>query len=501
MVKKAHLILLGIFLAVVMSGCGEKGNAVQFQMVNDGDSQPEASNAVQPEGTGEAAGEASAADKKEQDQLLAGLLDSWNFDNGRILLEQVTKSLDENGIHYAGYYNVSGERIDLTLEDGTALIFLETRDPEAEYWEHSGRFELMMKGEEFNGNGFQEGYLNEFDVTSDEPMWPDLSSKEFDAAELWSYNQTDLSIGRNQLFAKYGRKFTDPFLNAVFARKNWYKPVYDGQEFDRTMQEFLTETEKANLEAVMKQENDLYYRKKGDYQTVKPLLSGSWLDVDHDGEEEQVCFRFDQTEEYEALVTLTIKEADGTQASVEEHAWSPRKPVYVCSLTEETSQLIIADDGVSEDYTMEFYEYDSGKLTDIGTVSSFPESVQLTGGSISALVETFHLQCEPIRLIYEMTGDQLKQREQEYYEYRGNEVTALTELPLYAAMGDNTPLGELHRDEKVKILGGDLSEWVKIQKIADGAVCWIRVQEGQCELPDGSVLQSSLVFDGLTFYG
>lgn len=497
--KRTKALWIGVGLVFVLCGCG----SLQQQGTQEApaaDNTEAADSAADNEMSSEENGDGTEA-VRPGEEVLAGLLETWNFDQGDIWLEQVTEALDSEGIRYTGYYNVSGERLDMTLEDGTSLVFFEISDPEADYWERSERYQLMMKGEEFNQNRFQENYLNEYDVTVDDYIWPDLSDPGLELEMLYRCNQTDLMIARNQLFAKYGREFTDSFLKALFSQKNWYEPSMQGSSFDEKVQELLTDTEKANLEAVLAREEEYGYRKSGSYETARALLSGSWLDVDGDGEQEQILYRVDEDPDNVSMAELTIRDADGQTVTVSMEAYALHKSIYTCIAEDGTVYLAAADNGMSADFVMDFWVYEDGVLISVGSIDTYPGSIQLVEGKISGMVETMHLQCEPIRFTYERSGEALEWQREPYYEYRGNEAEALEALELYAARGDAQPSGLLNAGDKVKILGGDLADWVKLERLSDGLICWIRVKDGECRLPDGSMLSSSLVFEGLTFYG
>lgn len=448
----------------------------------------------------------AASGRQKSGKNITELLASWDWDYGAVTLEQVTEALDENDIHYAGYYNVSGERLDMTLEDGTSLIFFEARTWESrENYQRTRNYELMMKGTDFNKNGFQEHYLNEYDVTMDEFIYPNLSEEVFDEDAFWKYSQTELSIARNQLFAKYGRKFQDPFLSALFSVKTWYEPKYEGREFDGRQEEFLSDVELTNLKSVLKMEERRCYRKSGDgnYETARGILSGSWIDVDGDGQEEQILYD-KRAQEGMDIVTLKIREEGLTvedAAAVVYEGISAHEYCYILSMDGIRNQIVIADDGYSADYMAEFYEYGEARITELGNITAEIRTLKVLPDTLKAQVETFHIQCEPIEFTYVIENGTLKQLEQDYYEYRGNSAEALYEIPLMKEKGSTETAVTLMPGDKVRILGGDLSEWVQLEKESTGEKGWLKVTHpGECYLPDG-VIQCSLCFDGLTFYG
>lgn len=95
------------------------------------------------------------------------LLASFDFVYGKTGLEAVTEELEKRDISYTGYYNQSEERLDMILEDGTRLLFLDTNDS---YTEPPA-----------------------YDVITDEYYYPDLSERIWNTEELWSFNQSFLT--------------------------------------------------------------------------------------------------------------------------------------------------------------------------------------------------------------------------------------------------------------------------------------------------------------------
>jgi len=55
--------------------------------------------------------------------------------------------------------------------------------------------------------------------------------------------------------------------------------------------------------------------------------------------------------------------------------------------------------------------------------------------------------------------------------------------------------------EEICILGGDLSEWVEIDRLATGERFWLHVFGHDVECADGTLKYSGECMDGLHFYG
>ena len=439
------------------------------------------------------------------DMSIEELMVTWSWDGlNPVYLAQVLADLEGCHISYEGYYNVSGERLDLTLEDGTNLIFLATTlepgDPN-----EPERYELMMKGTEFNADGFQEHYLHCYDVIIYDYFWPDLSEEELTEDVLYQLNQTDLSIVRNQLFAKYGRKFKDAFLSAIFSQKDWYDPQYEGTEFDSNMQKVLSDLEKENLRIIMEFEEQLYYRKESgkSYETARDVLSGSWIDLDNDGTLERLLYDngTPEGEDMGTAVIMVSEEASGQTVKAEIESFSLHSHCYVLNMEDGSTLLLIAEDGISDDFYTSFYRYEEGKLVELGGIPGKVREIKAAGKTLTASVETVHIQCEPLTLQYTIKNNQIVCQEQEYYEYRGNTATVLKALNLYGEKGASKATKTVGVGEEICILGGDLNEWVQIEITATGEKGWLKVKDNKCELSDGTMDMTGACMDGLTFYG
>lgn len=122
-----------------------------------------------------------------------------------------------------GYFNRSGERVDVICKDGTKLVFLNTtgsmdRSGYKHIIDKSG-YELVMVNRHFYDIGFQEDYLKDKDASADDEYYPQTAVRLLDADELRDMNQTDLSIARNEMYARHGRIYNDLFWERCFHQK------------------------------------------------------------------------------------------------------------------------------------------------------------------------------------------------------------------------------------------------------------------------------------------
>lgn len=395
-------------------------------------------------------------------------------------------------VQYIGTYNRSGERLDIELQDGTRLLLLDTTDD-------MGRpksTELMMINDRFNDNGFQENYLNQYDVTIDEEYYPETKEKLLDDEKKWDLNQTDMSIARNEIFARHGRSFTDPFLNAVFKRKTWYQPQYTPEEFAQKESELLNSFEKENLKRLIQWETEKGYRLPAgaDYEYPVQLLSCSWLDLDGDGEKEEVKYQrwtYGTSANETYKLTVNNKSVEGKGENIHDKVW-------IASMDGKTTQLLCRQDGPSDDPMSDVYVYENGELKPAGMISG--DDIQILKDRVYATAQCDHLQTFQGKLQYEFKDGKVNRVDRDFYE-QGGEAVARMSIPLLQEK-NGAPGITLKAGEQVIIVGGDNKEWVLIQSKETGEKGWLRcIVPYQCILPDGTELDSDALFSGLSFYG
>lgn len=89
---------------------------------------------------------------------------------------------------------------------------------------------------------------------------PQSSSRVYSDSELNALTDEQLFYARNEIFARYGRKFKEAELDTYFRAQSWYRPTYDGETFD-AMPDPLTDAEKENCKkmlAIEKARNSKY---------------------------------------------------------------------------------------------------------------------------------------------------------------------------------------------------------------------------------------------------
>ena len=110
--------------------------------------------------------------------------------------------------------------------------------------QYSGHYVKSYVPESDVTGAFSEDYMNKdyiIDYSSD---------RELVASDLQNLSLAELRIARNEIFARHGRQFKDPFLNQWFYSKNWYLSIpnkYAPDYFDTNHPDRLTKLETQNV--------------------------------------------------------------------------------------------------------------------------------------------------------------------------------------------------------------------------------------------------------------
>ncbi|MEE3718880.1 YARHG domain-containing protein [Tumidithrix elongata RA019] len=84
--------------------------------------------------------------------------------------------------------------------------------------------------------------------TSPTPKYAFLSERPVTDADLKGKSMDELDIMRNEVYARYGRRFRDLELQAFFDAQPWYKPRYSPEDFPHNI---LTSLEKQNVKEIV----------------------------------------------------------------------------------------------------------------------------------------------------------------------------------------------------------------------------------------------------------
>ncbi len=87
---------------------------------------------------------------------------------------------------------------------------------------------------------------------SDAYVLPESSNRLYSEAEVSGLSAWELSVARNEIYARHGRGFADQELAAYFASQSWYRQRYTPEQFDALSPSPLNDVERANAEMLVR---------------------------------------------------------------------------------------------------------------------------------------------------------------------------------------------------------------------------------------------------------
>ena len=86
---------------------------------------------------------------------------------------------------------------------------------------------------------------------------PTSNTEYLTMSDLEGFSQDDCRMARNELYARHGRRFDDPNLQAYFDALDWYEGTTEPADFDESV---MNEYEIANRDLIVQYEKDMGYR-------------------------------------------------------------------------------------------------------------------------------------------------------------------------------------------------------------------------------------------------
>lgn len=75
--------------------------------------------------------------------------------------------------------------------------------------------------------------------------------------DLEGLTKEECRIARNEIYARYGRKFDDEGLQSYFNEKDWYTGSVEASDFS---DDYLNDFEKVNRDLIVEYETQMGYR-------------------------------------------------------------------------------------------------------------------------------------------------------------------------------------------------------------------------------------------------
>lgn len=158
--------------------------------------------------------------------------------------------LEEAEYYYAEYWKKESVVPETTAPETTAEET--TKDPAAAA--ESGKETAQSKEtKKETTKASDTASSGESKAVTDGYILPESDSKYLTDSDVAGLSKEQLRIARNEIYARHGRRFKDPELQAYFDAQSWYNGTIDPEDFDyrfndyeRKNQDFLSEKEAEN---------------------------------------------------------------------------------------------------------------------------------------------------------------------------------------------------------------------------------------------------------------
>ena len=94
-------------------------------------------------------------------------------------------------------------------------------------------------------------------ATDRDYIFPDSASRYLTDADVEGLTIQEINYGKNEIYARHGRRFQSQELMDYFESKSWYQGLYDPKDFDDNYAYTLNEYERRNAEFLNVKEHEL----------------------------------------------------------------------------------------------------------------------------------------------------------------------------------------------------------------------------------------------------
>ena len=452
------------------------------------------------------------------EEITISIPDSWNGkyqieenENGFSLIQTASFEKEEGLGFLCGFYRIDDMIIDgpgvtplaytaaqtyYMVEPTDVAFYYEDEAISEEYHEMYDQVSAVAFSISIDKAGVQ--------YNPDEFIFPMSNTVLLEEEDLFNCSDNQLTIARNEIYARHGRQFKDVYLTNYFESCSWYEGTVSPEEFDEAV---LNQIEKDNVQIIKRAEET--YKEKHPYP--KKYEAGSIVeeDLDGDGKSEQIQYILEENAadgDYHGILMI-----DRQEFHVEDYedVWldNPEMTFYVTDISPyyEGLEIAILDNGSSDDPATYFFTYKDG-LTYIGSVGGYPFKQESgyngfanEGAVIGEIVLEFTHTCrgygywwynyEDQKLEYQDTGYYINKYEYPHQLYE--------DLTVYITMNEKSITTIIPAQEEVFFRGTDCKEWVFI-KGKDGSKGYVHIVDGKIA---GLAKAPDEVFSGMGFSG
>lgn len=169
-------------------------------------------------------------------------------------LDEVEYYFRKAKIDYKTSTNKSGEKKVVSTDVSDEKYTFYKLKTDIDSFIKKDRYVLVVKGDEADAGTFTK-YCMGWNQSSSAEFYSGTDEKRILESSLKEKSETEIDIIKNEIYARHGRNFEDPLLNALFSSKSWYEGKYDEEDFKANW----NSAEQYNLNLISKVEKELGY--------------------------------------------------------------------------------------------------------------------------------------------------------------------------------------------------------------------------------------------------
>lgn len=154
---------------------------------------------------------------------------------------------DADGLTFKGTLTFENNTISVSITESERLYMpigkMKFEEKHATSWELANDYADTNNSTDNNSVNDSEYDYN----SSDSYILPDSSSRELTIADISGLSHDQLDLARNEIYARHGRKFTNPSLQDYFNSQAWYTGTIEPEDFTDDM---LSDIEKNNIQFI-----------------------------------------------------------------------------------------------------------------------------------------------------------------------------------------------------------------------------------------------------------
>lgn len=342
------------------------------------------------------------------------------------------------------------------------------------------------------------------DVKDDTYILPESDQRKYEYFELYNnyelFDVKQVAYARNEIFARKGHIFDDSLYQNYFEKRSWYNPV------GKVSLEELNEIERYNAELLRFMEKGFegstsyvseIEASEDSVGVICKLPAGLEYQTDLDGDGTMETVKWQKEMDSEAVVFVNQQSAHVSETNCGN--WGEYAFIIDINSKDSYKEIVICDEGPSNDEWSYFYEYRNGKVALIGEASGYLEYGSLFCNKKSELVAFTRsnlLQTWFYAKRFKVDGNhKLKHIEEDFY-LTAHPVFLKHSIQLAKDRSQKSQWFVAEDGQAALLSATDDNSWCRLT-LEDGTEGWFMVKDFSTIVRDE--LSGSEVFDGLCY--